>query len=60
MPSSTQSDATRVAELDAEQAVVDGAYEQLGRMRAKTERLLREMKGVDPDLEWALTRRARA
>ena len=60
MPSSTQSDETRVADLDAEQAVVDGAYEQLGRMRAKTERLLREMKGVDPDLEWALARRAKA
>lgn len=60
MPSSTQSDETRVADLDAEQAVVDGAYEQLGRMRAKTERLLTEMKGVDPDLEWALTRRAKA
>ena len=60
MPSSTQSDETRVVDLDAEQAVVDGAYKQLGRMRAKTERLLTEMKGVDPDLEWALTRRAKA
>jgi DNA helicase IV len=60
VPSFTQSDETRVVDLDAEQAVVDGAYEQLGRMRAKTERLLTEMKGVDPDLEWALTRRAKA
>ncbi len=60
MPSSAQTDVTRVVDLDAEQAVVDGAYDQLGRMRAKTERLLTEMKGVDPDLEWALTRRAKA
>lgn len=40
--------------------MVDAAYRHLARMRAKTERLLREMRGADPDLEWALLRRARA
>jgi DNA helicase IV len=60
IPSSVQTGAAREADLQAEQAVVDAAYEHLGRMRAKTERLLAEMKGADPDLEWALARRAKA
>jgi DNA helicase IV len=51
---------TRTADLEAEQAVVDAAYAHLSRMRVKVERLLTEMRGADPDLEWALVRRAKA
>ena len=51
---------TRAADLQAEQAAVDAAYQHLARMRVKVERLLAEMKGADPDLEWALIRRAKA
>ena len=47
-------------DLEAEQKVVDAAYEHLARMRAKAERLLAEMTGVDPDLDWALARRVKA
>ena len=60
MSSLTEPTAARAADLHAEQALVDAAYEHLGRMRAKAERLLAEMKGADPDLEWALVRRANA
>ncbi len=51
---------TRTADLQAEQVVIDAAYAHLVRMRLKVERLLAEMKGADPDLEWALVRRAKA
>ena len=54
MPSFTEPGETRAADLRSEQAVVDAAYEHLDRMRVKVERLLAEMKGADPDLEWAL------
>lgn len=47
-------------DLLAEQAVVDAAYRHLDRMRAKTERLLADVRGGDPDLQWALSRRAQA
>ena len=50
----------RTTDLEVEQAVVDAAYEHLARMRAKAERLLAEMTGVDVDLDWALARRAKA
>jgi DNA helicase IV len=60
MSSLTEPTAARAADLQAEQALVDAAYEHLGRMRVKAERLLAEMKGADPDLEWSLTRRAHA
>ena len=60
MSSLTEPTAARTADLQAEQALVDAAYEHLGRMRLKAERLLAEMKGADPDLEWSLARRAQA
>jgi DNA helicase IV len=59
MPSSSEPVATRVDDLVAEQAIVDGAYQHLARMRDRAERLLAEMSGADPDLDWALTRRAK-
>ena len=57
-PSSDAND--RESDLSAEQAVVDAAYEHLARMRARAEKLAAEMAGTDPDLDWALTRRAKA
>ncbi|MCU4187326.1 AAA family ATPase [Acidiferrimicrobium sp. IK] len=48
------------ADLTGEQAYLDAAYEQLARMRARSEHLLHTMAGTDPDLEWALLRRVRA
>lgn len=53
-------EADQQADIEAEQAVVDTAGAQLERMRARTEGLLAEMRGGDPDLEWALARRAKA
>ena len=47
-------------DIHAEQAVVDSAYNHLARMRARAEQLVSEMSGADPDLEWALVRRAKA
>ncbi|HSS09238.1 MAG TPA: AAA family ATPase [Acidimicrobiales bacterium] len=47
-------------DLNDEQAYIDRAYGQLERMRARAEELLASMKGVDPDLEWALLRRVQA
>jgi DNA helicase IV len=47
-------------DLAEEQAHLDLAHEELTRMRTRAERLLRTMKGSDPDLEWALARRVRA
>jgi DNA helicase IV len=48
------------ADLAAEQAHIDRAYHHLRRMRTRAEDLLSSMKGADPDLEWALSRRVRA
>lgn len=48
------------ADVEAEQAVVEQAYAHLERMREKTQGLWSEMRGADPDLEWALARRARS
>jgi DNA helicase IV len=47
-------------DLLEEQAYIDRAYAQLGRMRRRAEELLASMKGTDPDLEWALFCRVRA
>lgn len=59
-PETPPPSAAQQADLAAEQAVVDAAYAHLERMRAKAERLAAEMRGTDPDLDWALARRARA
>jgi DNA helicase IV len=48
------------ADLTAEQAHIELAYEHLSRMRRRAEHLLSSMKGVDPDLEWALLRRVKS
>jgi DNA helicase IV len=48
------------ADIDQEQAYIDAAYAELARMRDRAERLLEEMQGTDPDLDWALLRRVRA
>ncbi len=50
----------RPSNLSEEQAYIDDAYSHLARMRDRAESLLESMKGVDPDLEWALLRRVRA
>jgi DNA helicase IV len=60
MPPSSEPVDKRAADIHLEQAVVDAAYEHLARMRARAERLLAEMSGADLDLDWALTRRAKA
>ncbi len=46
--------------LSEEQAYIEQSYAELDRMRARAERLLESMHGVDPDLEWSLLRRVRA
>ena len=48
------------ADLEAEQAHLDRAHAELGRMRSRAESLLASAGGADPDLEWALVRRVRA
>ncbi|HWE54701.1 MAG TPA: UvrD-helicase domain-containing protein [Acidimicrobiales bacterium] len=50
----------QAAGLEDEQLYIDAAYADLARMRARAERLLEEVKGTDPDLDWALLRRVRA
>ncbi|HET9060378.1 MAG TPA: ATP-binding domain-containing protein [Acidimicrobiales bacterium] len=50
----------REPDLACEQEVINSAYRHLTRMRERAERLLSEMGGADPDLEWALARRVRA
>jgi DNA helicase IV len=49
-----------MSDLQQEQEHLDRAHRELARMRARAEHLLSTMKGTDPDLEWALLRRARA
>ena len=48
------------SDTESEQRYIDDAYRWLARMRARSQELLEAMKGADPDLEWALTRRVRA
>jgi DNA helicase IV len=60
MPLSPEPFTARPSDYEAEQAVVDAAYTHLSRMRRRVQRLLSEMSGTDPDLEWALARREQA
>ena len=48
------------SDTETEQRYIDDAYHWLARMRSRSQELLEAMKGADPDLEWALTRRVRA